>query len=156
MTQNNISDHNMTINGLPDNPYDLFKEWFQTAAEKEPNDPNAMCLATVDSQGIPSARMVLLNDVKKDRGFIFYTNSNSRKGMEMAANPNVAACFHWKSLLKQVRIQGRVERVSDKEADTYYQSRARGSRIGAWASRQSSPLENFETLKRYVEKIEAE
>ncbi len=156
MTQNNATDHNMTINQLPVNPYALFEEWFQLASEKEPNDPNAMCLATVDAQGRPSARMVLLKGLEKDSGFIFYTNSESRKGGELSGNPNVAVCFHWKSLLRQIRIEGSVERVSDETADAYYQSRARGSRVGAWASRQSRPLEDYATLKAHVEKKEAE
>ncbi len=156
MTQNNAPDHNMTINELPANPYDLFAEWFRMAGEKEPNDPNAMCLATVGASGKPSARMVLLKGLEKDRGFIFYTNAESRKGGELSANPDVAVCFHWKSLLRQIRIEGRVVQVGAEQADAYYNSRERGSRVGAWASRQSRPLESYAALKEHVESREAE
>lgn len=156
MTENNVGNHNMTINQLPANPYDLFGEWFQLAGEKEPNDPNAMCLATVGANGAPSARMVLLKGLEKDRGFIFYTNAESRKGGELSGNPHVAVCFHWKSLLRQIRIEGRIEQVSADTADAYYQSRERGSRVGAWASRQSRPLADYATLKNHVEAKEAE
>ncbi len=156
MTQNNRVDHNVTINDLPPSPYDLFKEWFQQAQEKEPNDPGAMCLATVDARGYPSCRMVLLKAVAKETGFTFYTNSESRKGQELTANPHVAVCLHWKSLLRQIRIEGEARQVSDETADAYYQSRERGSRVGAWASRQSRPLKDYATLKSHVEAKEAE
>ncbi|MGG5807848.1 pyridoxamine 5'-phosphate oxidase [Falsiroseomonas sp. CW058] len=119
------------------------------AARSEPNDPNAVCLATSTPDGRPSARMVLLKGVDA-RGFVFYTNLESRKGGELAANPHAAMCFHWKTLARSVRVEGRVERVSEAEADAYYASRARGSRIGAWASRQSRPLEGRFALEKAV------
>ena len=119
------------------------------ATASEVNDPNAMCLATCTPDGRPSARMVLLKGVD-DRGFVFYTNLESRKGGELAANPQAALCFHWKSLARSVRVEGAVEPVSDAEADAYYQSRSRGSRIGAWASRQSRPLDGRFALEKAV------
>ena len=130
-------------------PYTLFAEWMAEATASEINDPNAMCLATCTADGRPSARMVLLKGVD-DRGFVFYTNLESRKGGELAANPQAALCFHWKSLARSVRVEGEVEPVSDAEADAYYQSRSRGSRIGAWASRQSRPLEGRFALEKAV------
>jgi pyridoxamine 5'-phosphate oxidase len=119
------------------------------AATSEPNDPNAVCLATATPDGRPSARMVLLKGVDA-RGFVFYTNLESRKGGELAANPFAAMCFHWKTLQRSVRVEGRIEPVSAEEADAYYASRARGSRIGAWASRQSRPLEGRFALEKAV------
>ncbi len=130
-------------------PYSLFEEWMAEAAKSEPNDPNAMCLATTTRDGFPSARMVLLKG-RDARGFVFYTNLESRKGGELRENPRAALCFHWKTLQRSVRVEGEVERVSDAEADEYYASRARGSRIGAWASRQSRPLEGRWALERAV------
>ena len=130
-------------------PYALFAEWMAAATESEVNDPNAMCLATCTAEGRPSARMVLLKDVDHS-GFVFYTNLESRKGGELAANPHAALCFHWKSLARSVRVEGTVVSVSDTEADAYYASRSRGSRIGAWASRQSRPLESRFTLEKAV------
>jgi pyridoxamine 5'-phosphate oxidase len=121
-------------------PIDLFVEWLQAAARAEPEDPNAMSLATVDADGLPDVRMVLLKDVD-DAGFVFYTNMNSAKGRELAANPRAALLFHWKSLRRQVRVRGFVSRVTDEEADAYFATRARSSQIGAWASHQSAPLE---------------
>ncbi len=138
---------------LPSNPYDLFKEWLSIAEEKEPNDPNAMCLATSTTDGTPSARMVLLKGLD-DRGFVFYTNTKSHKGNQIDNNPKAAICFHWKSMRKQVRVEGDIVEVSTEEADKYYASRHRGSRIGAWASKQSRPLENLEELKKFVEGYE--
>ncbi len=120
-------------------PLDLFKKWFEEAKKKEINDPNALALATSSKNGVPSVRMVLLKEFSKD-GFIFYTNLNSQKGNEIKENPNVSMCFHWKSILRQVRINGSVSQVSSKIADEYYNSRAYESRIGAWASNQSSIL----------------
>jgi pyridoxamine 5'-phosphate oxidase len=120
-------------------PHAIFDEWLAEARLSEPNDPEAMALATADEAGRPSVRMVLLKG-HDPRGFVFYTNLDSRKGMELAANPHAALLFHWKSLRRQVRIEGRVEPVSDAEADGYFASRARDSQLGAWASDQSRPL----------------
>lgn len=133
----------------PQDPYALFAEWFAEAEKSEPNDPNGMCLATSTPEGRPSARMVLLKG-QDERGFVFYTNLESRKGEQLAANPFAALCFHWKSLRRSVRVEGRVEAVTDAEADAYYATRARGSRIGAWASRQSRPLEGRWALEKAV------
>jgi pyridoxamine 5'-phosphate oxidase len=123
-------------------PFVLFSQWLGEAEKSEPNDPNAMALATADADGLPDVRMVLLKGLD-ERGFVFYTNTESAKGNELAANPKASLLFHWKSLRRQVRIRGPVERVSEAEADAYYATRPRGSRIGAWASQQSRPLERF-------------
>lgn len=131
------------------NPYDLFAEWLDEAGRSEPNDPNAMALATADADGIPSVRMVLLKGVDP-RGFVFYTNTESRKGEQLLANPNAALCFHWKSLRRSVRVEGGIEQVTDAEADAYFDSRPRESRIGAWASQQSRPLEGRWELEKRV------
>lgn len=143
-------------------PYALFDQWLAEARASEVNDPNAMALATADAAGRPSVRMVLLkghgpdadgpNGAKGGGGFVFYTNLESRKGADLAANPNAALLFHWKSLARQVRIEGRVTRVSDEVADAYFASRARESQLGAWASDQSRPMDSraeFET--RYAD-----
>src|SRR5215813_15155767 len=122
-------------------PFDLFARWFGEATDTEPNDPNAMALATVDANGQPSVRMVLLKDYDQ-RGFVFYTNFESRKGEQLLAIRKAAIVLHWKSLKRQVRVEGPIEIVSDAEADEYYHSRARASQIGAWASQQSRPLES--------------
>jgi pyridoxamine 5'-phosphate oxidase len=122
-----------------DEPMSLFEEWLEQAGKTEPNDANAMALATVDEEGLPNVRMVLLKAVD-GRGFVFYTNFESQKGQELLSAQKAAMCFHWKSLRRQVRIRGPVEAVSDAEADTYFASRPRDSRIGAWASQQSRPL----------------
>ncbi len=135
-------------------PFDLFASWMKDAAAKEINDPDAMNLATVDDRGRPSSRMVLLKSVDP-RGFVFYSNLESRKGRELAVNPFVALCFHWKSLRRQVRVEGPAEPVSDEEADAYYASRARGSQIGAWASQQSRPLESRFALEKRVAEFTA-
>ena len=135
-------------------PFDLFGKWLDMAKEKEINDPTAMNLATTTSDGKPSSRMVLLKDFDQE-GFVFYTNLESKKGQQLADNNHVALNFHWKSLRKQVRIEGHAERVSDAEADTYYQSRPRGSRIGAWASEQSRPMEGMFILERRVAEFTA-
>ena len=124
-----------------DNPLHLFDTWFAEAQASEPNDPNAMALATADDVGNPSVRMVLLKGHGPD-GFVFYTNLDSRKGDQLAENGEVALLFHWKSLRRQVRIEGHVEPVSDAEADTYFASRSRDSQLGAWASDQSRPLKS--------------
>lgn len=138
----------------PKDPFAFFQEWFAKAQASEPNDPNAMNVATVDAEGRPSSRMVLLKDYDEN-GFVFYTNLESRKGREIAGNSNVALNFHWKSLRRQVRIEGVAESVTDAEADEYYQSRARGSRIGAWASEQSRPMEGMFVLERRVAEFTA-
>ena len=130
-------------------PYALFAAWMEEATRSEPNDPNAMALATADAEGRPSVRMVLLKGVDA-RGFVFYTNLESRKGQQLQANANAALCFHWKSLRRQVRVEGAVEPVTAAEADAYFDSRARDSRIGAWASRQSRPMEGRWELEKRV------
>ena len=135
-----------------DNPVNLFKEWFKKAETTEPNDPNALSLATADKSGKPKVRMVLLKGFNDD-GFTFYTNFNSSKGKDLKENPKASMCFHWKSLLRQIRIYGNVVQVSDKEADDYYNSRAYGSRIGAWASNQSQVLESRKSLDDSIEKF---
>ena len=135
-----------------DNPVNLFKEWFKKAETTEPNDPNALSLATADKSGKPKVRMVLLKDFSDD-GFTFYTNFNSSKGKDLKENPKASMCFHWKSLLRQIRIYGNVVQVSDKEADDYYNSRAYGSRIGAWASNQSSVLKSRDELLKSIEEF---
>ena len=131
------------------NPVSLFKEWFEDAKKSEINDPNAMNLATI-SDGKPSSRIVLLKSYN-EKGFIFYTNSNSKKGKSIKNNTNVALNFHWKSLLRQIRIEGTVSLISNDEADDYYNSRPLGSRIGAWASMQSEELDNRSSLLKRVE-----
>ena len=130
-------------------PFRLFAEWLAEAEGSEPNDPNAMSLATVDADGLPDSRMVLLKGFD-ERGFVFYTNTESAKGVELAATPKAALVFHWKSLRRQVRARGDVHRVTDAEADAYFHSRPRDSRIGAWASRQSRPLESRFALETAV------
>ncbi len=136
------------------NPIDLFNNWFNEAKEAESNDPNAVAVATSTPDGKPSQRMVLLKDVD-DRGFVFYTNLGSRKGQQLAINPNVALCFHWKSLRRQVRVEGIAEAVSDSEADVYFDSRPRMSQIGAWASKQSHDLEGRFELEARIAKYTA-
>ena len=123
-----------------DDPFALFRRWFAEAAEKEINDPDAITLATVDSSGMPDARAMLCKQVD-ERGFVFYTNGQSAKGGEIAANPKAAILYHWKSLRRQVRARGPLARISDAESDAYFATRPRVSRIGAWASQQSRPLE---------------
>jgi pyridoxamine 5'-phosphate oxidase len=132
-------------------PFALFREWLNEAEKSEPNDPNAMALATCTPDGRPSVRMVLLKGVD-ERGFVFYTNLESRKGCQIAANPAVALCLHWKTLRRQVCIEGPAQPVSAEEADAYFASRQRGSQLGAWASRQSRPLSGrFELERRIAE-----
>ena len=138
------------------NPINLFREWFNEAKKSEINDPNAVALGTVDYKGYPSVRMVLLKDYNDD-GFVFYTNLNSDKGNAIKKNPKISMCFHWKSLLRQVRIVGVASKVSDKEADEYFNSRSYESRIGAWASDQSSILidrkDLLNSINNYREKF---
>jgi pyridoxamine 5'-phosphate oxidase len=142
------------MNGMiKENPHTLFEEWLSEAEANEINDPTAMALATADSEGQPSVRMVLLKG-HDERGFVFYTNLGSRKSSEITENPNVALLFHWKSLRRQVRVEGPLSQVTDAEADAYFASRARLSRIGAWASDQSQPLESRAVLEARVAELE--
>ncbi len=139
-------------------PFALFEAWFLDAKASEPNDPNAMALASVDAAGMPNVRMVLLKglDTEGDqRGFVFYTNTTSAKGRELLGSSKAGLLFHWKSLLRQVRIRGTVTKVDDAEADAYYASRPRGSRIGAWASDQSKPLASRAVLEQAVADLDA-
>jgi pyridoxamine 5'-phosphate oxidase len=137
-----------------DDPLELFAEWLAEAEASEPNDASAMSLATVDADGLPNVRMVLLKGCDA-RGFVFYTNFESAKGRELLGQPKAALSFHWKSLRRQVRVRGPVETVSDEEADAYFASRPRDSRIGAWASKQSRPLESRFALEKAVAKFAA-
>jgi pyridoxamine 5'-phosphate oxidase len=130
-------------------PFELFGHWLAEAEKSEPNDPNAMALATVDAAGKPSLRMVLLKGFDP-QGFVFYTNLESKKGQDLAVNPHAALCLHWKSLRRQIRVEGRTQPVTAEEADAYFTSRARGSQIGAWASAQSRPLTDRFELERKV------
>jgi len=136
-------------------PFRRFGELFQRARQTDLHEPTAMALATASADGRPSVRMVLLKEFD-ERGFVFYTNLGSRKAGELAANPFAALCFHWQPMEVQVRIEGRVEPVTAEEADAYYASRARGSRIGAWASMQSTRLDSYDTLAGRVKEIEDE
>lgn len=135
-------------------PFAQFAAWLKDAEASEPNDPNAMALATSDADGLPNVRMVLLKEFD-ERGFVFYTNFESQKGTELLANRQAAAVLHWKSLRRQVRLRGQVSVVSDAEADAYFASRPRDSRIGAWASQQSRPLEGRFALEAAVAKYAA-
>lgn len=139
---------------MPTDPNQLFDLWLSEATGREPSEPNAMAVATADAEGRPSARMVLLK-AHDERGFVFYTNLESRKGHEIAVNPRAALLFHWKSIGRQVRIEGSVELVSPEEADAYFAMRARDSQIGAWASRQSRPLENRTVFEEQYEAVKA-
>ncbi|RKH16559.1 pyridoxamine 5'-phosphate oxidase [Corallococcus praedator] len=139
---------------IPPDPIQRFADLFAQAKKAIPVDPNAMVLASVDNEGRPSARVVLLKDFDA-RGFVFFTNFQSRKGRQLTAHPHAALCFHWQPLEQQVRIEGRVEQVTDAEADAYFQSRARGSQIGAWASLQSEELPDRELLDARVAQVEA-
>lgn len=132
-------------------PYELFATWMREAEQVDPVNPNAVALATATADGIPSVRMVLLKGID-ERGFVFYTNDQSQKGRELEANPNAAMCFFWRPLARQIRIQGPVERVTAAEADAYFASRPRDSRVGAWASQQSRPLEGRLALEQAVAK----
>ncbi len=136
----------MDFDNPPADPMAVFADWLRAAEAKEINDANAMALATVDSEGLPNVRVVLLKGYDA-RGFVFYTNLQSQKGQEIAASGRAAANFHWKSLARQVRIRGNIETVSEVEADDYYHSRARQSQLGAWASAQSQPLADRATLE---------
>jgi pyridoxamine 5'-phosphate oxidase len=149
MNQKNLLGLNSCFLDLND-PIELFKIWMEEAKASEPNDPNALALATADKNAIPSVRMVLLKDFSKE-GFVFYTNLESQKGNELKENPNASMCFHWKSLLRQIRINGKLLRVEEDVADEYYNSRSYDSRIGAWASKQSTTLKNRKDLISSVE-----
>ena len=135
-----------------DDPFKLFESWYEEAKKNEINDPNALALGTATKQGVPSVRMVLLKGYDRN-GFVFYTNLNSQKGNEIKENPNATMCFHWKSLLRQIRIVGTLTQVEDEVADNYFNSRAYESRIGAWASKQSSELINREELIKSLEEF---
>ncbi|MGI8526407.1 MAG: pyridoxamine 5'-phosphate oxidase [Pseudolabrys sp.] len=132
-----------------DEPLRLFAHWLDEAAQSEPRDPTAMTLATVDADGMPNARMVLLKGLD-DRGFVFYTNMESQKGRELDAGKKAALVFHWKSMNRQIRIRGSVEHVTAAEADAYFATRPKGAQIGAWASKQSSPLESRMAFEKAV------
>ena len=134
-------------------PIALFRAWMREAEAGELNDPNALALATATADGAPSVRMVLLKGLD-ERGFAFYTNAESRKGLELAENPRAAMCFHWKSLRRQVRVAGLISELPDAEADAYFHSRSRGSQLGAVASRQSRPLGSRELLEERVQSVE--
>jgi len=149
MNQKNSLGLNKCFLDLND-PFKLFEKWFVEAKKKEINDPNALALGTASSKGIPSVRMVLLKGFDKN-GFVFYTNLNSQKGNELKDNPNATMCFHWKSLLRQIRIVGTLKLVDDKTADDYYKTRAYESRIGAWASKQSNILKSRDELLNSLE-----
>jgi len=148
MNEKNLFDLDKCFKDL-ENPIELFKEWFNEAKKTEINDPNVFTLATADSNGIPSARMILLKNYNQN-GFVFYTNLNSKKSGDLKENPNASLCFHWKSLLRQIRISGKVSKVSDKESDAYFKTRPYGSKISAWASKQSLVLNNIEELHKLI------
>lgn len=146
MTSSSLMNDDFTTS---DEPFRLFADWLKDAEASELNDPTALSLATVDADGMPNVRMVLLKGYE-DGGFTIYTNFESQKGRELLASRKAAMCFHWKSLRRQIRIRGNVSVVSDADADSYYASRPRGSRIGAWASKQSRPLESRFALEKAV------
>ena len=149
MNQKNSLGLNKCFLDLED-PFELFEKWYEEAKIKEINDPNALALGTSNKKSIPSVRMVLLKSFDKN-GFVFYTNLNSQKGNELKENPNASMCFHWKSLLRQIRISGTLNQVDGKTADNYFNTRAYESRIGAWASKQSSTLKSREELLDNIE-----
>ena len=155
MNQKNSLGLNICFMDLAD-PIELFDKWYEEAKKSEINDPNAIALATSSLNNVPSVRMVLMKEFN-EKGFVFYTNLNSQKSREIKENPNASMCFHWKSLLRQVRINGIIEPVEDKQADQYYNSRGYESRIGAWASKQSTVLNNrnelFEAISKFKEKF---
>ena len=151
MNQNKLLGLNSCFLDIND-PIELFKIWMEKAKKTEPNDPNALALGTSDLNNFPSVRMVLLKDFNKE-GFVFYTNLNSQKGNDLKDNSKAAMCFHWKSLLRQIRINGIVKKVSNDVADKYYKSRSYESRIGAWASKQSSILKNRDELLNSVKEF---
>jgi pyridoxamine 5'-phosphate oxidase len=142
----------LRFSNLPDDPFALFALWMKEAAEAEPRDPDACALATADVDGLPDVRMVLLKKFDA-RGFVFFTNTESAKGQELEGNLKAAIVLHWKSLNRQIRIRGPVERISSAESDEYFATRPRGAQIGAWASQQSRPLDSRETLEVAVAKV---
>ncbi len=144
--------HKDTLNK---DPFELFDQWFKQAQASELNDPDAMALASVNSDGIPSVRIVLLKQWSKD-GFVFFTNYSGRKSQELIATKKAAACLHWKSLRRQIRIVGEVDKISESNSDAYFATRARGSQIGAWASNQSQPLATRSELIKKVSDYEIE
>ena len=153
MAANNLTDRLFDdADRAPIDPFSVFEDWFAEAQLKEPNDPHAMALASVDADGVPDVRMVLLN-ARDHRGFCFFTNFESDKGTQLLADPNAAFVMHWKSLRRQVRVRGAVEVVADGEADAYFSSRSRASQIGAHASKQSRPLANRYALLERVETL---
>tara|TARA_B100000941_G_scaffold287123_1_gene261764 strand:+ start:1085 stop:1711 length:627 start_codon:yes stop_codon:yes gene_type:complete len=149
MNQKNTLGLNICF-GDKENPIELFEDWFEEAKKTEINDPNAVALATSDNNLIPSVRMVLLK-AYNSKGFVFYTNMNSKKSEDIKINPYASMCFHWKSLLRQIRIIGKISSIDNIEADEYYKSRAYGSKIGAWASKQSTILKNRDELYKNIE-----
>ncbi len=149
MNQKNTLGLNNCFLDLND-PIELFKIWMEESIKTEPNDANALALATADKKGVPSVRIVLLKGFNKD-GFVFYTNLTSQKSNSLKENPSASMCFYWKSLLRQVRVSGSISKVKDEEADKYYNSREYESRIGAWASNQSSKLKNRNELMKSIE-----
>ncbi|MEN3930266.1 pyridoxamine 5'-phosphate oxidase [Microvirga sp. W0021] len=155
-TSNDQNTNRLTSGDFTDanEPWVLFDQWMKEAKASEPEDPNAMQIASVDADGMPDVRTVLLKGVDP-RGFVFYTNLESNKGRQLLGQPKAALVFHWKSLRRQVRARGLITRVSDEEADAYFNSRARDSRIGAWASQQSRPLESRFALEKAVAKYTA-
>jgi pyridoxamine 5'-phosphate oxidase len=142
----------LRLTAMADDPFALFESWFAQARASEPNDPEAMALATADEVGNPSVRMVLLKGHGPD-GFLFYTNEQSEKGRQLLENPHAALLFHWKSQRRQIRIEGAVERVSDAQADSYFASRSRNSQLGAWASDQSRPLKSRELFEQRFDEV---
>tara|TARA_Y100001970_G_C14208781_1_gene845679 strand:+ start:56 stop:682 length:627 start_codon:yes stop_codon:yes gene_type:complete len=155
MNEKNSLDINKCFKDL-ENPIELFNEWFNEAKKTEINDPNALALATADENGFPSVRMVLLKSFDEN-GFVFYTNLSSKKSQDIKVNPSASMCFHWKSLLRQIRIAGKISKVTDEEADDYFNSRDYNSRIGAWASDQSKILKKrdqlFESIDEFKKKF---
>ena len=149
----NFIEEKLVFNPSTDDPFELFNQWYDDASKSEINDPNAMSLATVGENSMPSVRIVLLKSHNRN-GFVFYTNLKSRKGTELSENPHAAIAFHWKTIRRQVRIEGSTESVTKNEADEYFQSRARISQIGAWASQQSQPLDSREQLLNSVKLLE--
>jgi len=149
----NFTEEKLVFTPSTNDPFKLFNQWYEDASQSEINDPNAMSLATVGENSMPSVRIVLLKSHDQN-GFVFYTNLKSRKGTELSKNPQAAIAFHWKTIRRQVRIEGSTEPVAKNEADEYFQSRPRISQVGAWASQQSEPLDSREQLLNSVQSFE--